>query len=162
MPDIHVIKEVFWAILKSEVFWTALGAIATWLGVLIIFLTARALRFQAWLKAQEIWNDPPFREARGHIFARLDTPNDKWSPAEEKEALQVCRQMDEFAGLIPYLRKRTAIQHWGVPYAKAWLVLSPIVERERIKSGWLKKWDLFTKLGESALRHHPEVRKKLS
>jgi hypothetical protein len=145
------------AILRSEVFWTAIGAIATAVGAMAIFLARSQLRFDAWLKAQEIWTMRDFTEARGRVFARLDKPGQVWGAEEEAEALNVCRKMDEFAGLIPYLPKRTALRVWGVPFAKAWFVLAPVVDRERVKSRWRDKWHAFERLGRSALRSHPEV-----
>jgi hypothetical protein len=102
------------------------------------------------------------QKSRGYIFARLDNLDQNWTPEMENEALSVCRRMDEFARLIPYLPKRTALQIWGVPFAKAWLVLSPIVKKERIKTDWSQKWCAFEELGSSALRRHPEVNKKIN
>jgi hypothetical protein len=146
-------------LLRSEVFWTAIGAIATVVGVVAIFLGIFQLRFEAWLKAQEIWTTREFTALRGQIFARLDGHSTAWTTDEELKALDVCRKMDEFAGLIPYLPKRTAIRIWGVPFAKAWVVLEPVVTRERSKTGWPDKWHAFERLGRSALSRHPEVRK---
>lgn len=148
-----------WATLKSEVFWTAVSALATVAGVVGIFQARKALRFEAWQKAQEIWTAPEFTEARGRVFARLDTKNHNWSPDEEREALQVCRKMAEFAGLIPYLPRRTALRIWGIPFAKAWFVLEPVVQKERTRCAWSDKWDVFEQLGRSALAKHPEVSK---
>jgi len=151
---------------SSEVFWsafgaiaTAVGAIATFVGAAAILLARRQLRFEAWLKAQDIWTASAFFEARARVFARLDEPDSSWSEAETTEALNVCRKMDEFAGLIPYLPKQTALRIWGVPFAKAWLVLAPIVEKERTKCRWPDKWHAFERLGRLALSTHPEVPK---
>jgi len=147
------------ALLGSEVFWAAVGAIATAVAALAIVLGILQLRFEAWLKAQEIWTAPEFTHARGKVFARLEEPSRTWTTEEEVEALDVCRKMDEFARLIPYLPKRTALRIWGVPFAKAWVVLGPVVARERQRTGWPDKWDAFERLGRSALRRHPDVRK---
>jgi hypothetical protein len=67
--------------------------------------------------------------------------------------------MDEFAGLIPYLPRKTALRVWGVPFAKAWVVLEPIVIKEREKCGWPDKWQAFADLGRAALNNHPQVKK---
>jgi hypothetical protein len=153
---------------SPEVFWAAFGAIATAVaaiaavvGSYTVYLAVRQLRFDAWLKAQEIWTTKPFTEARGHIFAHLDghTPQE-WTNANESEALEVCRRMDEFARLTPYIRKKTVIRVWGSPFAKAWLVLEPVVKRERAKCEWPDKWQAFEHLGLAALKKHPELRKK--
>jgi hypothetical protein len=149
-----------WVLLKSDVFWSAVGALATVVGAIAIFFAISQLRFEAWLKAQEIWTVREFTQARGRVFARLDTGNTEWTEQEEDEALDVCRKMDEFAGLIPYLPKRTALRIWGVPFAKAWLILAPVVERERVKCAWSDKWHAFERLGRSALASHPEARKR--
>ena len=153
-----------WPLLKSDLFWNVLGVVGTWVAAGAILLAWRQLRFEAWMKAQEIWTAPDFTQARGHIFARLDTGNQEWTEEEEVEALQVCRKMDEFAALIagwmPYLPRRMALRIWGNPLAKAWLVLAPVVERERAKCGWPKKWHEFERVGRSALVRHPEARKR--
>lgn len=76
------------------------------------------------------------------------------------QALDVCRKMDEFAGLIPYLPKRTALRICGVPFAKAWLILAPVVDKARAKCARSDKWHPFERLGRSALASHPEVQAK--
>jgi len=149
-----------WALVKSDVFWSAVGAVATVVGAIAIFFAVSQLRFEAWLKAQEIWTAREFTQARGRVFARLDSGNTEWTEKEEDEAFDVCRKMDEFAGLIPYLPKRTALRIWGVPFAKAWLILAPVVDKERAKCAWPDKWHAFERLGRSALASHPEVRKR--
>src|SRR5208337_4151130 len=111
--------------------WSAATALATAVGAGAVIFAWRQLRFNAWLKAQEIWTSQDFTQKRSHIFARLDTGSDEWNEAEEAEALDVCRKMDEFAGLIPFLPRRIAMTNWGVPFAKAWLILGPMVKREQ-------------------------------
>jgi hypothetical protein len=139
-------------------FWSALSAIFTGAAVFAIFIARKQLRFNAWLRAQEIFTARDFTEARRRIFARLDNQNQNWTEEEETEALQVCRKMDEFAGLVPYLPKRAVLRIWGVPFAMAWLVLEPVVERERTKCNWSDKWNAFAQLGRLALDSHPKVR----
>jgi hypothetical protein len=145
------------AMLKSELFWTAAGAIATGVGSVAILLAVSQLRFEAWLKAQDIWTAQDFIAARGRVFARLDAMSAEWARDEEAQALDVCRRMDEFAGLVPYLPKRTALRIWGVPFAKAWAVLEPVIQRERTKCDWPDKWHAFERLGRAAIKRHPEV-----
>jgi hypothetical protein len=148
------------SLISNAVFWYALTAIFTGIASVGIILASRQLRFQAWLKAQEIWTASDFTQSRGRVFARLDNKKRDWETEEKTDGLQVCRKMDEFAGLIPYLPKRIALRLWGVPFAKAWFVLEPIVNGERAKCGWQDKWHAFERLGTSALRSHPEVRKE--
>jgi hypothetical protein len=112
------------------------------------------------LKAQEVFTHPDFTGARGTIFARLDKDADpqwseRWSNDEKKAALLVCRRMDEFCHLVPYLGlvpclgKRRALAVWDDPIAKAWFLLEPLVTIEQRR--WPTKWDAFQKLGVAAL-----------
>lgn len=156
----HGEGDIMRSLVSSDTFWIAVTAVFTGVASTGIIFAARQLRFQAWLKAQEIWTATDFMQSRGRIFARLNTRNRNWTAEEKTEALQVCRKMDEFAGLIPYLPRRRALQVWGVPFAKAWCLLEPIVNEERAKTGWQDKWRAFKKLGTSALRRHPEVRQE--
>jgi len=145
-----------------DTFWSAVSAIATAIGAGAIWFAVRQIRFEAWLKAQEIWTAQEFTQARDRVFTRLDTGSNEWRATEEAEALEVCRKMDEFAGLIPYLPRRIALRFWGVPFAKAWLILEPIVQKERDKCAWPDKWNAFRRLGQAALKSHPEVQKNQS
>ena len=139
--------------------WSAVSAIATAVGAGGIWFAFQQIRFAALLKAQDIWVANEFREARGRIFARLETGDRNWTEEQEAEALQICRKMDEFAGLVPYMPKRTALRIWGVPFAQAWFLLEPVVNKERAKCRWPEKWHAFERLGRESLTSHPEVRK---
>jgi hypothetical protein len=152
-----ITKEIFWTAIGSIA--TAIGATATVLGAIGVFFAARQLRFQAWLKAQEIWTAGPFVEARESVFSQFDTIPEQVIPddRDDRHALLVCRRMDEFAGLIPYLSKKKALEIWGVPFAKAWLLLASIVYRERDKDSWKGKWRAFEDLGKAALETYPWV-----
>jgi len=107
-----------YALISNAVFWYALTAIFTGIASVGIILASCQLRFQAWLKAQEIWTASDFTQSRGRVFARLDNKKRDWETEEKTDGLQVCRKMDEFAGLIPYLPKRIALRLWGVPVRK--------------------------------------------
>jgi hypothetical protein len=157
--SVDVSPEVFWAAFGAIA--TAVAAIAAVVGSYTVYLAFRQFQFDAWLKAQEIWTTKQFTEARGHVFARLDShASEEWTKTDELEALEVCRRMDEFARLIPYIRRKTVLRVWGSPFAKAWLVLEPVVKRERDKSEWQEKWQAFEHLGLAALDKYPDVRKK--
>jgi len=147
--------------IQSDTFWSAVSALATVIGAGAIAFAARDFHFSVWLKAQEIWRGPEFTKARGEVFARLDKPPQQWRPDETERALDVCRNMDEFARLAPYLGKRKMLAIWGDPLAKAWLVLKPLVEAERDKAHWKEKWDAFQALGDQALAERPHLRQAL-
>jgi hypothetical protein len=145
------------SLFKSEVFWIAITGIATGVASTAVFIAVRQLRFEAWLRAYEIWSADAFTKQRGEIFAFLDRADKTVPSANTETALEVCRKLDEFAGLIPYLPKRRALQVWGVPFAKAWVLLSTIVADERKKSKWPEKWNELERFGKEALELHPEV-----
>jgi len=113
---------------------------------------AKEREFQCWLKAQEIWTKPQFVEQRGKLFQRLDGPNADWTDGEIEEAKEVCRKMDEFARLAPFLGTRIILDNWDDPLAKAWFILKPIVKKEQTSiTRWATKWEAFEKLGQKAL-----------
>lgn len=145
-------------LIKSDIFWTAIGALATVVGAAAIVFAARQLRFEAWLKAQEIWVSDDFTAARGKIFSRLENLQQPWTPDDKVLGLIVCRRVDEFVRLAPYLGERRILRVWGDPLAKAWLVLKPLVREERNKTVWPTKWDAFERIGTKALRARPHLR----
>ena len=60
--------------------------------------------------------------------------------------------MDEFARLVPFLGKHFRLDTFDDPIAKAWIVLKPIVDKERTgPANWSRKWECFERLGEDAL-----------
>jgi hypothetical protein len=87
--------STFWSAVSA--LFTALGAIFTGAVVFAIFIAAKQLRFDAYLKAEEIWTDHYFTKGRGRVFSRLDKLDSDWTDDEEENALQVCRKLDEFA-----------------------------------------------------------------
>jgi hypothetical protein len=155
MIYIQTCSTSFWSFLTNDIFWSAFGAIATAIGAIAIVFAISQIRFEAWLKAQEIWTASEFTNLRERIYQRLNNSNADWSNEEENKAKDACRKLDELAGLIPYLPKKIAIKAWGVPYAKLWTILEPIVIKERKLMEWPDKWKAFEKLGKSSLKQHP-------
>jgi hypothetical protein len=161
--------EVIWNLLKSEALWAAITALATVVATAAIFCAARQLRFNAWLKAQEIFVREEFTDARGRVLRHLQDLNAEWDSNDRKAAYEVCRRMDEFCRLSPYfaLTKRRGqkkvLKVWADPIAKSWALLRLLVEGERLKVGWPTKWDAFEKHGEAALKKIPkDQREKLN
>jgi hypothetical protein len=136
-------------LIKSDTFWSAVSALATLAGAAAIVFAARQLRFEAWLKAQEIWGS--FIVDRGKVFARLQDLRQPWTPEESVIGLNVCRKVDEFVRLAPYFGERRMLRVWGDPLAKAWVVLEPLVRDERDRTAWQTKWDAFERLGTKVL-----------
>lgn len=136
-----------------QVFWTAAGVLITAAGFLFVWTQ---LRFNAWLKAQEIFIDKDFTKARGVVFRRLEAAEKtevpiKWNYRDKQNiAKLVCRRMDELARLVPFLPKRTALKSWLVPLAKSWKALEPVVRDEQQIMKWEGKWSAFKKLGKEA------------
>jgi hypothetical protein len=113
---------------------------------------AKEREFHCWLKAQEIWTERTFREGRGKIFERLHSANTAWTEQDIEEAKEVCRRMDEFARLVPFLGIQMMLDTWDDPLAKAWVVLERVVNDERTsKTDWSKKWKGFEEIGRQAL-----------
>lgn len=129
-----------------QVFWTATGVLITAAGFLFVWLQ---LRFNAWLKAQEIFTDPDFRKAGGVVLPHYWQPDKEWTDADKKKAL-VCAKMDELARLIPFIREKKALESWDDPFGKCWYVLQDFIEEERNKTKWLAKWKAFEDLGKKA------------
>ena len=55
-------------ILSSPTFWTAVGAISAVIATRMIYLAKRQLEFSCWLKAQEVFTNDKFVEARKKIL----------------------------------------------------------------------------------------------
>ncbi len=146
-------------LIYSDTFWSAVSALAILVGAAAILFAVRQLRFEAWVKAQEIWVSNDFTTARGKVFARLDNLSQAGTP-EDEVGLKVCRKVDEFVRLAPYLGERRMLRVWGDPIAKAWLVLEPLVHLERDKATWQTKWDVFERIGTKALKARPHLRVK--
>lgn len=152
--------EILVELIKSGTFWSALSALATLAGAAAILFAARQLRFEAWLKAQDVWGSNDFTLARGKIFARLDDLQASWALEDKALGLDVCRRVDEFVRLAPYLSQRRMLAFWGDTLAKAWVVLDPLVSEERIATAQPTKWDAFERLGRKALSTRPHLQAK--
>ena len=143
-----------------DTFWLAVNALATVAGAAAVLYAGKQLRFKAWLKAQEIWVAKDFIDTRRDLFSRLDNLEQPWTPEERAAGLDACRKLDEFAGLVPYLGRRRMLKVWGDPLAKAWLVLEPLVTKERDGTGFQDKWGDFQKAGAKALSVHSYLLEK--
>ena len=139
-------------LLQSDTFWSALGAIATVFATIAIYLAARQLRFDAWIKTQERFMDKDFTDARTRVFAFLDDP--KITLTDDDKYL-ICRRMDELAHLAQFLGKGKVLKYWGVPIANSWFILQSFVEEERKRCKNDSKWEAFKGLGIEALKDHP-------
>ena len=131
--------------------WSAVGAVATLLGVVAIGFAVYQLRFDAWLKAQEVFTEEAFVEARKRVFAHFDDPQNPWPQPGGPDELTVCRKMNEMAHLFPFVGRKRAATEWGNPIAKAWLLLKPTVTSDRDKSHWTDKWKAFETEGNTAV-----------
>lgn len=104
-PTITILAAADWGTI-----WSAVSAIATTVAVTFavwaIYEARRQLWLNAWLKAQEIFTEEKFTEARSKIFSRLENAKQSWTKQEEEEAKLVCRKMSELADLVPILNKK--------------------------------------------------------
>jgi hypothetical protein len=147
-------------LIKSDTFWSAVSAVATLIGAGAILFAARQLRFEAWLKAMDIWVAKEFTDARTKLFARLENLQAPSQPDEKELELFVCRRVDEFVRLAPYLGRRRLLSVWGDPLAKAWLLLEARVHDERVACNWPTKWDAFERIGRKALGSRTDLQAK--
>lgn len=93
-----------------------------------------------------------FREARGRLFRRLQSPDLPWAAPDKQDAIEVIRQMDRFARIVPYLGTDEVLDTFDDPIAKAWIVLEQVVLEEQTKNtNWLNKWEGFERIGRRAL-----------
>lgn len=108
--------STLWVLLTDSgfsTFWTAIGALFTAVGAVAVIFAARRLDFNAWVKAQEIFTQPDFTAARGVVLPRYRTDRlAPWTASEKDQAKLVCRKMDEFARLLPFLRRPLVLKTW--------------------------------------------------
>ena len=139
-------------IITSGTFWSAAGAVATMVASVAIFQAAKQLRFDAWLKAQEIFTDREFVAARTTVYGHLPKPTETWSPTDLDAGLLVCRQMDQLCHLQEFLGRKRILDTWANPLATSWALLKWLVVQERQRASWAKKWSAFETLGEAAIQ----------
>jgi len=137
--------------------WTAIGAIATVFAAGGILLALKQMRFDAWLKAQEIFTNDEFVKARTFVFSHFDNPKDPWPEIKGENEKTVCRKMDEMAYLKGAIGCKKMFRVWGHPIAKAWLLLEPTVNTDRITSHWDEKWCTFAAVGRKAVGKHRKL-----
>jgi hypothetical protein len=135
----------------------AIGALSAVGAFIAIVIAARQLRFNCWLRAQEIFTEDSFVKARDKVYSRLPgRPNQLTAGEWTDDDYLVCRKMDELARLSPYLGifgsgERLMLETWLDPLAKSWIVLHSLVREEREKTPKWPKWDAFEKLGKKAM-----------
>ena len=142
--------------MQWSTFWTAVGALATVAAALTLLFAARQLRFDAWLRAQEIFVHGKFLTARGRVFRHLQGPDLSWDAEDQEAGLEVCRRMEELCRLAQYFSftssggQKTILEAWDDPLGKSWALLEPLVIAERDVIGWKTKWKAFQELGGAA------------
>ena len=111
-----------------------------------------SIQMDAWHRAQDVWTEKVFTDGRGQMFARLRAKTKVWTAQEKENAKEVCRRMDKFAALVPFLGgSNRVLAIWDDPLGKCWLVLEEIVKDERETTEWQTKWHSFEELGLAAL-----------
>jgi len=150
----HELWSGIQAVLRDNIFWTATGAIFTTVAAFAIVFAARQLKFDAWLKAQDLFVKDDFRDARKFVMEDLKgIAFSEWTLDQKNQGLLVCRKMDEFVRLGPFLGrtfllKSRMLDVWYDPIGKCWSVLKPLVHEEQTK--WPEKWDAFARFGKRA------------
>ena len=113
-----------------------INAVAAIFALSAVVYAARQLRFNAWLKAQEIFTADAFVDARTNVFGHFNDGNDPWPQLRGKDGMLVCRKMDELARLQGFVSEERMLKSWGNPIAKAWLLLEPTLVEERNIIEW--------------------------
>jgi hypothetical protein len=135
----------------SATFWSAVSAIAAVFAAIGVFWAAQQFKFSGWIRAQELYTQEDFVEARTEVLKHFGYKQDikPYIDDETKQyALLVCRRMDQLARLEPYLGRKTILEVWGNQLGKAWMILQKTIDEER--KYHKKKWDAFEHLGKVA------------
>src|SRR5256885_16136346 len=82
--------------------WSAISALGTVAALAAILYAVRQLKFDAWIKIQEKWNDLNQYNLRKELFERRDKGEKDWTPDQIEAAKNVCGRMDEFARLVKF------------------------------------------------------------
>lgn len=142
-----------------------LSAIAAIIGAGGIVYAVKTFKFNTWLKAQAIYVNNEFYNARkdilSHFGFKAPVPS-RIGQGDEESAILVCQKMDELARLKSYVGKKEIIETWGIPMGKSWMILRETVLAER-KQSHDRKWDAFQRLAEIAIKKYnlEELNKKL-
>lgn len=140
---------------------SAIMALCALVGLGAILHAVKQFKFSTWLKAQEIFMDSDFREARGAVLSHYWQKDKEWTDDDkEKKRRLVCARMDELARLIPYIKEKTVLYTWDDPMGKCWDVLKNFVSQEQKKTKWDAKWKAFSIIGQKALDRVKEREKR--
>ncbi len=104
--------------MKWNLIFSSITALSALVGSGAIILAVRQFKFSTWLKAQEIFVDSDFREARGVVLPHYWQKDKLWADDEKKKRELVCARMDELARLVPYIKEKTVLETWGDPMGK--------------------------------------------
>lgn len=132
---------------------SGITALCALVGSSVLIIAVWQFRFSTWLKAQEIFMDSAFREARGIVLTHYWQRNKGWTKDnyDGKKRALVCARMDELARLVPFIKETKVLDTWDDPMGKCWDVLQDFVNKERINTKWDVKWKAFEDLGRKAL-----------
>ena len=153
MDILNCIIDFLEIILTSNI-WTGLSAIFTGIAAYVIIMARKQLNFEAWLKAQDLFTDKEFVDARTFVYQLKSNEYDKWFDEEKDKdkVYLVCRKMDELARLVPFLGEEKVLETWDNPFARLWNKLEKFIEFERspAKANWPEKWLPFEDIGKKA------------
>ncbi len=144
--------------------WTLVGGVVNCATFVILgigtYFVARQIKFGTWIKAQDIFMDQKFTDARSKVFGQLiedHVPIENFEKLIQQEphkehGMLMCRQLDGFARLIGRwgLSEKEACNVWGNPLMKAGKLLHPLIKEEQKQCKWDSKWAAFEKLARKA------------
>jgi hypothetical protein len=124
-------------------------------GAIAIFVV-RALRTSTFPKAQELYKEEEFVEARRAVLLNYENSrqNSLTFNVSDEQAALVCCKMDELARMTSYVGEEKMIEEWGAPIGKSWMILDGFVYAARNRDGDENKWIAFQNLAEKAIEKH--------
>jgi hypothetical protein len=124
--------------------WSAISAISTLLGVIIVAATAAfavlqlremrtARHVDAVMKGWDWLTNPDMMAARTILAQQVTPPEDKWPEEAMRAAGQMTRSFTRIAVMARYnlMPRQMAIDLWGPIIIEAWKQVQPFVAQER-------------------------------
>jgi len=152
-----ILTRIFGGFSMDSINWEAIGAVASAVGSFGIIIAVIQFRASAWLKAQEIFTNPEFVNARTNLFSIIDSKTKDIQDVSNEDKILICKKMDEIAHLRFAIGPWKTIKTWGNPIAKAWKLLEKFVEDTQGNEHWEDKWKSFSKIGKHAIRRNKKL-----
>jgi hypothetical protein len=155
----------------TDITWSAISAISTLLGVIIVAATAAfavlqlremrtARHVDAVMKGWDWLTNPDMMAARTFLAQQVTPPEDKWTEEAMRAAGQMCRSFTRIAVMTRYnlMPRQIAMDLWAPIIIEAWEQVQPFVAQER-KTDPLA-WSQFEWFYQQATEHRRKYLKE--